>query len=112
MKLKSVKSIMNLSKRAIVMGINDHFRKMSKKQVAMIYYGLLKSKLPRVYLSTKKRQRRIDYISPTPKGLVRRPGTMQYAVKRKKRKFSKKQLAAQRLFAKRARAGTLRRRRR
>ena len=30
--------------------------------------------------------------------------------KRKKRKFSAKQLAAQRLFAKRARAGTLRRR--
>ena len=30
----------------------------------------------------------------------------------KKRKFSKKQLAAQRLFAKRARAGTLRKRRR
>jgi len=48
MKLKSVKSIMILSKRAIVMGINDHFRKMSKKQLAIIYYGLLKSKLPRL----------------------------------------------------------------
>ena len=32
--------------------------------------------------------------------------------RKKKRKFSRKQLAAQRLFAKRARAGTLRRRRR
>jgi len=31
--------------------------------------------------------------------------------RKKKRKFSRKQLAAQRLFAKRARAGTLRRRR-
>jgi len=48
MKLKNVKSIMNLSKRAIVMAINDQFRRMSKKQVAMIYYGLLKSKLPRL----------------------------------------------------------------
>jgi len=46
MKLKSVKSIMNLSKRAIVMAINDQFRKMSKKQVALIYYALLKAKLP------------------------------------------------------------------
>ena len=54
MKLKSVKSIMILSKRAIVMGINDHFRKMSKKQLAIIYYGLLKSKLPR--LRTIKRK--------------------------------------------------------
>ena len=36
-----------------------------------------------------------------------------FTVKRKtKRKFSRKQLAAQRLFAKRARAGTLRKRRR
>lgn len=32
--------------------------------------------------------------------------------RKKKRKFSRKQLAAQRLFAKRARAGTLKRRRR
>ena len=32
--------------------------------------------------------------------------------RKKKRKFSRKQLAAQRLFAKRARAGTLRKRRR
>jgi len=54
MKLKSVKSIMNLSKRAIVMAINDQFRRMSKKQVAMIYYGLLKSKLPRLKVIKRK----------------------------------------------------------
>ena len=89
MKLKSVKSIMILSKRAIVMGINDHFRKMSKKQLAIIYYGLLKSKLPRLRTIRQK---------ALPK-------------RKTKRRFSSKQLAAQRLFAKRARAGTLRRRR-
>ena len=39
-------------------------------------------------------------------------GGISKAIKRKsKRRFSAKQLAAQRLFAKRARAGTLRRRR-
>jgi hypothetical protein len=95
MKLKSVKSIMNLSKRAIVMGINDQFRRMSKKQVAMIYYGLLKSKLPRL-----KVRKSLAYNGRIDKR------------RKKKRKFSRKQLAAQRLFAKRARAGTLRKRRR
>jgi len=55
-----------------------------------IVYQIYKSKLPR--LKTIKR-----------KALPRR---------KTKRKFSRKQLAAQRLFAKRARAGTLKRRRR
>ena len=65
MKLKSVKSIMNLSKRAIVMGINDQFRRMYKKQVAMIYYGLLKSKLPRLSLSDRQSLKRIkDWDKP------------------------------------------------
>jgi len=39
-------------------------------------------------------------------------GKIKFKTRRKKRKFSRKQLAAQRLFAKRARAGTLKRRRR
>ena len=59
MKLKSVKSIMILSKRAIVMGINDHFRKMSKKQLAIIYYGLLKSKLPRLKALPKRTKKQL-----------------------------------------------------
>jgi len=46
------------------------------------------------------------------KGYGRQIFQAKYLPKRKtKRKFSRKQLAAQRLFAKRARAGTLRRRR-
>ena len=61
MKLKSVKSIMNLSKRAIVMAINDQFRRMSKKQVAMIYYGLLKSKLPRLKTIKRKGAKSIQF---------------------------------------------------
>ena len=112
MKLISLKQYMKMSKPALIRKITKTLRAMPKVKLARLCYNITKAKLPRVYLSTKKRQRRIDYISPTPKGLVRRPGTMQYAVKRKKRKFSPKQLAAQRLFAKRARAGTLKRRRR
>ena len=50
---------MNLSKRAIVMGINDHFRKMPKKQVAMIYYGLLKSKLPQLKALPKRSKKQL-----------------------------------------------------
>jgi len=47
------------------------------------------------------------------KGYGRQVFQAKYLPKRKtKRKFSRKQLAAQRLFAKRARAGTLRKRRR
>lgn len=60
MKLKSVKSIMNLSKRAIVMAINDQFRKMSKKQVAVIYYALLKAKLPRLKALPKRSKKQLD----------------------------------------------------
>ena len=59
-----------------------------EKILIKIAYQQYKSKLPR--LRTTKR-----------KALPRR---------KTKRKFSRKQLAAQRLFAKRARAGTLRRR--
>ena len=52
-----------------------------------------------VNLSKVKRKRRTIRQKALPK-------------RKKKRKFSRKQLAAQRLFAKRARAGTLRKRRR
>ena len=61
-----------------------------KKKLAILCYEMTKSKLPQ--LRTTKQ-----------KALPKR---------KTKRKFSAKQLAAQRLFAKRARAGTLRRRKR
>ena len=64
---------------------------MPKAKLARLCYNLTKSKLPRL-----KVRKSLAY-----NGSISR--------KRKtKRKFSRKQLAAQRLFAKRARAGTLR----
>ena len=93
MKLITVKQLMKKSKTALIRKITKSLRSMPKKKLAMLCYEMTKSKLPR--LRTTKR-----------KALNGRIGH------KAKRKFSKKQLAAQRLFAKRAKAGTLRRRKR
>jgi len=90
MKLMSLKQYMNMSKPALIRKITKTLTAMPKKRLAMVCYNITKSKLPR--LRTIKQ-----------KALPKR---------KTKRKFSAKQLAAQRLFAKRARAGTLRKRRR
>ena len=90
MKLMTVKQLMKKSKTALIRKITKSLKTMPKKKLVMLCYEISKSKLPR--LRTTKR-----------KALPKR---------KTKRKFSKKQLAAQRLFAKRARAGTLRRRKR
>ena len=90
MKLITVKQLMKKSKTALIRKITKSLRSMPKKKLAMLCYEMTKSKLPR--LRTTKQ-----------KALPKR---------KTKRKFSKKQLAAQRLFAKRAKAGTLRKRRR
>jgi len=90
MKLMTVKQLMKKSKTALIRKITKSLRVMPKKKLAMLCYEMSKSKLPR--LRTTKQ-----------KALPKR---------KTKRKFSKKQLAAQRLFAKRARAGTLRKRKR
>ena len=87
MKLMTVKQLMKKSKTALIRKITKSLKAMPKKKLAMLCYEMTKSKLPR--LRTTKQ-----------KALPKR---------KTKRKFSKKQLAAQRLFAKRARAGTLRR---
>jgi predicted transcriptional regulator YheO len=87
MKLMTVKQLMKKSKTALIRKITKSLRSMPKKKLAMLCYEMSKSKLPR--LRTTKQ-----------KALPKR---------KTKRKFSAKQLAAQRLFAKRARAGTLRR---
>ena len=97
MRLLSIQGLQTKSKPALLRYIIKHLRRKSKKHLVMIAYNISKSKLPR--LKTIKRKAlpyngRIDKRRKT------------------KRKFSKKQLAAQRLFAKRARAGTLKRRRR
>jgi len=89
MRLMSLKQYMKMSKPALIRKITNTIRKMPKKRLAVLCYNITKSKLPRLRTIRQK---------ALPK-------------RKTKRKFSSKQLAAQRLFAKRARAGTLRRRR-
>ena len=94
MKLMSLKQYMKMSKPALIRKIMKTLRVMPKKRLAMVCYNITKSKLPRLKVIKRKAlpyNRRIDKR------------------RKKKQKFSRKQLAAQRLFAKRARAGTLRR---
>ena len=79
---------MKMSKPALIRKITKTLTAMPKKRLAVLCYNITKSKLPRLRTIRQK---------ALPK-------------RKTKRKFSKKQLAAQRLFAKRARAGTLRRR--
>ena len=90
MRLMTLKQYMKMSKPALIRKITKTLRAMPKVKLARLCYNITKAKLPR--LRTIKR-----------KALPKR---------KTKRKFSRKQLAAQRLFAKRARAGTLKRRRR
>ena len=88
MKLMSLKQYMGMSKPALIRKITKTLTAMPKKRLAVLCYNITKSKLPRLRTIRQK---------ALPK-------------RKTKRKFSRKQLAAQRLFAKRARAGTLRRR--
>jgi len=88
MRLLSIQGLQTKSKPALLRYIIKHLRRKSKKHLVMLAYNISKSKLPRLRVIKQK-------------ALPRR---------KTKRKFSRKQLAAQRLFAKRARAGTLRRR--
>ena len=90
MKLMTMKQYMKMSKPALIRKITKTLRAMPKKRLAVLCYNITKSKLPRLRTIRQK---------ALPK-------------RKTKRKFSRKQLAAQRLFAKRARAGTLRKRRR
>jgi len=85
----SLKQYKKMSKTALMRKITKTLRAMPKAKLAMLCYNLTKAKLPRLKIIKRK---------ALPK-------------RKTKRKFSAKQLAAQRLFAKRAKAGTLRRRR-
>ena len=80
----------NKSKNYLIRIITGYLSTLPKKAVVRIAYNILKTDLPR--LRTTKQ-----------KSLPKR---------KTKRKFSKKQLAAQRLFTKRAKAGTFRRKQR
>jgi len=105
MKLMSLKQYMNMSKPALIRKIMKTLKAMPKKRLAVVCYNITKSKLPR--LRTIKRK-----ALPDPTGMGWTVKAARKRISKKKRKFSRKQLAAQRLFAKRARAGTLRKRRR
>ena len=85
-------SLSQMSKPVLIRKIMKTLRAMPKKTLVKLYYNMLKAELPRLKVTKRK-------ALPRPK-------------RKTKRKFSRKQLAAQRLFAKRARAGTLKRRRR
>jgi len=105
MRLMSLKQYMKMSKPALIRKIMKTLRAMPKKRLAVLCYNITKSKLPRLRVTKRKP------IESLGKGYGRQIFQAKYLPKRKtKRKFSRKQLAAQRLFAKRARAGTLRRR--
>jgi len=95
MKLMTLQQYMKMTKPALIRKIIKTLRSMPKVKLARLCYNITKSKLPR--LRTIK-QKALPYNGRIDKR------------RKKKRKFSRKQLAAQRLFAKRARAGTLRRR--
>ena len=86
----TMKQYMKMSKPALIRKITKALRAMPKAKLARLCYNMTKAKLPRLRKITSR----------------------QIGVRKTKRKFSRKQLAAQRLFAKRARAGTLRKRRR
>jgi len=112
MKLMTLKQYTKMSKPALIRKITKALRAMSKAKLAQLCYNITKSKLPR--LRTTNTRRAYELKSPWVKGSSRDIQRMKlYKQQRKtKRKFSRKQLAAQRLFAKRAKAGTLRKRRR
>ena len=123
----------NVAKQLKKLGINPHIHttkqlnKMTKKGLIRLVvklekfilsavYQMYKSKLSRLRKTNPRRITLKEAIEFKQKGFET---AHQYNVlnpyipkRKKKRKFSRKQLAAQRLFAKRARAGTLRKRRR
>jgi len=119
MKLMTLKQYMGMSKPALIRKIMKTLRAMPKKRLAMVCYNITKSKLPRLkrvkYGVTKQpyppHYWTKELVSRDTKAYRKKLLSLDAPKRKTKRKFSRKQLAAQRLFAKRARAGTLRKRR-
>jgi len=99
MKLITLKYFEKKTKASLIRYIVKRLRKKSKKQLANFAYNIAKAQLPRLKV-IKRRERQLADRRRKP-----------LSKRKTKRKFSAKQLAAQRLFAKRAKAGTLRRKR-
>jgi len=127
MKLMTLKQYMNMSKPALIRKITKTLKVMPKVKLARLCYNITKSKLPRLKIQRPKFKQKYEIMRSDPLyrsgmsiteikklGLARKAGKYMTSgrTRKTKRKFSRKQLAAQRLFAKRARAGTLKRRRR
>jgi len=113
MKLMTMKQYMKMSKPALIRKITKSLRVMPKAKLARLCYNITKSKLPRIRYDKPVPQLRYELELMRDEGFTAKEARrMQKKKYKKKRKFSRKQLAAQRLFAKRARAGTLKRRRR
>ena len=115
MKLMTMKQYMKMSKPALIRKITKALRAMPKAKLARLCYNITKSKLPRLADFDPKSRMSIKsaYLADfDPKSRMSIKSAYQPQKRKTKRKFSRKQLAAQRLFAKRARAGTLRKRRR
>jgi len=132
MKLMTMKQYMNMSKPALIRKITKTLKAMPKAKLARLCYNITKLQLTRFKtisggkaifrdISKKREVGSLLYQSGNGRRRPRLRVTKRKALpyngridkrRKKKRKFSRKQLAAQRLFAKRARAGTLRKRRR
>ena len=108
MKLMTLKQYMKMSKPALIRKITKTLTAMPKNRLAVLCYNITKLKLTelktikggRMIIQDIRRKRQVG-------SLLYKSGKTR---RKTKRKFSRKQLAAHRLFAKRARAGTLRRR--
>ena len=112
--LLSLKSLEKKSKASLLRLIMKHLKTTSKARLVKIAWEINKSKLPKLNVLFSKRKTLKNYEKMRKKSMnkrVRELKALGYKERKTKRKFSPKQLAAQRLFAKRARAGTLRRKR-
>ena len=132
MKLMTMKQYMKMSTTALMRKINKELRAMPKVKLARLCYNITKSKLPRLSSidpslhtpkARKAREARVNKALRQLQQDEKKYGVIKFREalpyngridkrRKKKRKFSRKQLAAQRLFAKRSKAGTLRKRRR
>jgi len=112
-RLLSVKEFFTWAKRdksnliEYIMSLLDTY---PKRKLAGLAYTLTKATLPRLRTirqkALPKRKTKRKSLAYNDLGF----GESLKSMRKKKRKFSQRQLAAQRLFAKRAKAGTLRRR--
>ena len=109
----TLKQYKKMSKTALMRKITKTLRAMPKAKLALLCYNLTKAKLPRLKATKRKALSNPYGLTAQERGfyLSKKGKVVTTKRRKKKRKFSAKQLAAQRLFAKRAKAGTLRRKR-